>query len=150
MSKATYNCLCGFKTPYFPLYINHTTRKCGCERMLKICETERSLSLPIDLFIKKLIENKEELHQSHKIINTLKQNNKNSIPFYILKNVSFIKGWNNLTPKKEGDKSSDYKWSIINTKEFIHKYIEYYNHHDENEIVIDDIDKYIDLLIKQQ
>ena len=147
-----YTCTCGFTTKFNPLFINHTTRKCGDDRMFKICEAERMGAFPIDEFIINLIENDEELHHSHKIINFLHQNNKNSIPYFIQPKISFVKGYNNLfkKDKKKGDHHIDYKWSHVNTTDFLEKYIEYYNQNSQKKIKIDNINDYINLLIKQQ
>jgi hypothetical protein len=149
MSKTEYICMCGFKTPYINIFNIHKYKRCGAENMIEICRTRRGMALTIDKFIKILIENDEELHQSHKILNLLYETNENSLPFYVLKNISFVKGWNNLTKQKRGDNYCDSTWSVVNTTEFIDKYIEYYNANSNKKIVIDDINEYIDILVKQ-
>ena len=149
MAKTEYVCMCGFKTPYINIFNIHKYKRCGAENMLEICKTRRGMALTIDKFIKKLIENDEELHKSHKILNFLYETNIHSLPFHVLKNISFVKGWNNLTKQKCGDCYRDYTWSVVNTKEFIDKYIEYYNENSDKKIVIDNIDEYIDMLVKQ-
>mgnify|MGYP003654534070 CR=1 FL=1 len=136
-------CVCGFKTPYLQLFAIHTSLKCGYTRIEKTCRLERMKALPIDKFI---IDNLNDIS----LCNIIKTKNKNKNPFFIKKKISYVKGWNNLFIKKKDDDYVCYKWSSINTIEFLKKYIEYYNEHSKNKILIDDYDEIINNMMKLQ
>jgi hypothetical protein len=139
-----FTCPCSFKTPYITIFNKHKNKKCGLETMLKICRFERTRSVGIDEFIKKLIKENKELHNYNK-------KDKEQLPFYISENYVIVQGFNNLFKKKKGDYYIDYKWANVDPVEFIKEYIIYYNENSsEKKIEIENIKEYIDILINLQ
>ena len=130
------NCGCEFKSEIG--YKIHISRKCDNGRYLDIIEKERMISKPIDIFIDELYidipslfiydnESRYEKLLYCALINIQRRN----IPYYIrCQKYTYVKGWNNLLTdenKKEDDTYIDYKWSRVDTKDFINLFVEIVN-----------------------